>query len=352
MEKYNKIIILIALLFLLTGCSKKEESEVLIEPLSRTEFMMDTIINIKMFDKDDDEILDKVVERLREIENKMSATIETSEINKINNNAGIEPVEVSDDTYFVLEEAKYHAEISNGSYEPTIGPLVSLWDIQTEDDKNRKWIPKPEEIEEARELVNYEDLKLLDNNMVFLEKEGMRLDLGGIAKGYAADEAKRVLEENGVKIAIVDLGGNIYAHGSKSDNTPWKIGVQNPLEHRGDYLGVMEIENKSIVTSGDYERYFEYEGKRYHHIIDRNTGYPSDNEITGVTIISDRSIDGDALSTTLFVLGVDKSMELINSMDGIDAIFVTKDKTIYLTKDIKNNFKLREANSEFVIKEY
>lgn len=350
MTKNNKLLILIALILLITGCTGK--NEIPQEPLSRTGFMMDTVMTIKIFDKNDDKILDKAFKRLEDIENKMSATIEDSEVNKINDNAGIQPVQVSPDTYFVLQEAKYHAEISKGAYEPTIGPLVRLWNIQTEDNKTRDWIPEDEDIERVKKLVDYKDLELLEDNMVFLKEEHMRLDLGGIVKGYATDEVRSILQENGVNIAIIDLGGNVYAHGIKVDNTPWKIGIQNPLEVRGGYLGIIEIEDRSIVTSGDYERFFEYNGKRYHHIIHRETGYPSDNEITGVTIISDRSIDGDALSTTLFILGVDKSMELVNSLEGVDAIFVTKDKSIYLTSDIKDDFKLEEDNLGFKIKEY
>lgn len=314
--------------------------------------MMDTVMNIIIYDKDDKEILDKAYERLQEIEKKMSATIGTSEVNQINDNAGIEPVQVSQDTYFVLQESKYHAEISNGAYEPTIGPLVKLWNIKKEEDGDRDWLPDPEEIEKAKNLVNYRNLELLDDNKVFLKYKGMRLDLGGIVKGYAADEVRRILQENGVKKAIIDLGGNVYAHGKKDHELPWNIGIQNPLEVRGGYVGIIGIEDKSIVTSGDYERYFEYGGVRYHHILDQTTGYPSNNEITGVTIISDRSIDGDALSTTLFVLGVDKSMELVNSLEGVDAIFITKDKVIYTTPNIKDDFKLTKDNLEFIIKEY
>lgn len=341
---------MVILIISLTGCKGKDELAV--EALSRTEFMMDTVMTIKIYDKKDEEILDKAFRRLKEIEDKMSATIETSEVNKINNKAGIEPVEVSPDLYFVLQESKYHGEISNGAYEPTIGPLVRLWNIQTGDDQERDWIPEAEDIEETKKLVDYENLELLGDNRVFLKEKNMRLDLGGIVKGYATDEVRRILQENGVEVAIIDLGGNIYVHGIKAQGVPWKIGIQNPLDSRGGYLGIVEIEDKSLVTSGDYERFFEYDGVRYHHIIDRETGYPSNSEITGVTIISDRSIDGDALSTTLFILGVDKSMDLVNSMEGVDAIFVTKDKSIYTTGNIKEDFKLNEDNSEFKIKEY
>lgn len=346
MKKY-KIIILFILIILLPGCTN---NKVLIEPLSRTDFMMDTVMTIRVYDKNDKKVLDKAFERLQEIENKMSATIESSEINKINNNAGINPVQVSSDTYFVLKEAKEHAEISMGAYEPTIGPLVKLWNIQT-GDVGRNWIPDLKDVEDKKLLVDYKKLEILDNNMVFLKEKNMRLDLGGIVKGYATDEVRRILHENGVNIAMINLGGNIYAHGIKGENRPWNIGIQNPLEVTGDYLGIIEIEDKSVVTSGDYERFFELKGEKYHHIIDANTGYPSNNEVTGVTIIADKSVDGDALSTTMFILGVDKGMELINSLEGIDVIFITKDKSIHLSSGIKDKFKLTKDNMEFKIKE-
>ena len=349
MNRYKKFLTLFTLIIiiLLPGCTKDKAP---IEPLSQTEFMMDTVMTIRIFDKNDKKILDKAYERLEEIENKMSATIESSEVNKINNNAGIEPVQVSPDTYFVLKGAKEHAEISTGAYEPTIGPLVKLWNIQSED-VARDWIPDNKDIEETQLLVDYKNLELLENNMVFLKEKNMRLDLGGIVKGYATDEVRRILHENGVNVAIIDLGGNIYAHGVKEGGLPWNIGVQNPLDATGGHLGVIEIEDQSIVTSGDYERFFEIEGERYHHIIDAKTGYPSNNEITGVTIVADRSIDGDALSTTMFILGVDKGMELAKSMEGIDVVFITKDKSIYLSPGIKDKFKLNEDKNEFTIKE-
>ena len=348
MKKINKLILILSLIFLITGCVEKKKAPT--EPLSRTEFMMDTVMTIKTYDKNDDKILDKVFERLEEIENTMSATIETSEISKININAGIAPVEVSPDTYYVIKEAKKYAEVSLGAYEPTIGPLVDLWAIKS-GEIERDWIPGELDIEIKKDLVDYNKLELLDGNKVFLKEKGMKIDLGSIVKGYAADEAKRVLSENGVNIAIIDLGGNVFAHGVKSNDLPWTIGIQNPLEVTGGYLGIIEVKDKSIVTSGDYERYFEYEGKKYHHIIDSKTGYPSDNEIMGVTIISDKSIDGDAWSTTLFVLGVDKGIELINTVDGVDAIFILKDKSIYLTDFLKDKFILKDDNSEFTIKQ-
>ena len=345
-RKYGKFILVFALIVLATGCTTEKGP---VEPLSRTAFMMDTVMTVKIFDKNDDKILDKVFDRLEEIESKMSATIESSEVSQINNNAGIEPVTVSPDTYFVIKEAKHYAEMSPGSYDPTIGPLVDLWEIKS-GETERDWIPEEADIERDRDLVDYNKLEILDNNRIFLKEKGMKINLGGIVKGYATDEVRRILLENGVNTAIIDLGGNVFAHGVKDDGSPWKIGVQNPFEVTGSYLGILEVRDKTIVTSGDYERYFEYKGEIYHHIIDSKTGYPSNNEVTGVTIVADKSIDGDALSTTLFVLGVDEGMKLVESLDGVDAIFVTKDKSIYLSSELKGLFKLTEDSSSFTVK--
>lgn len=349
-KRYIGLTIFFILIITLSGCIKTQGKN-LKEPLSRTEFLMDTVMTIKIYDNQSKKTLDQVFSRLKEIEDRMSTTIETSDVSKINENAGIKPVTVSADTYFVIKEAKHFAEISNGAYEPTIGPLVDLWDIKS-GEKERDRIPTVEEIDEKKALINYNKLELLDNNQVYLNEKDMKINLGGIVKGYAADEARRILIENKVNAAIVDLGGNVFAHGIKIDGSNWKIGVQNPLEYTGNYLGIIQIKNKSIVTSGNYERFFVYNGNNYHHILDTKTGYPAENEIMGITIISDKSIVGDALSTTLFVLGLDNGMKLINSIEGAEAIFILKDKSIYMTSGLKDSFVLSVNKSSFSIKEY
>lgn len=349
-RRYTGMIILLTLIIILGGCIKKQEINSK-EPLSRTEFLMDTVMTVKIYDNQSEKTLDKVFSRLKEIEDRMSATIETSDVNKINENAGIKPITVNSDTYFVIKEAKNYAELSNGAYDPTIGPLVDLWDIKS-GEKERESIPTLEEIEEKKALINYKDLELLDNNQVFLNRKNMKINLGGIVKGYAADEVRKILTENKVNAAIIDLGGNVFAHGIKADGSNWKIGVQNPLEYTGGYLGILQLKNKSIVTSGNYERFFIYNENRYHHILDAKTGYPSENELMGVTIVSDRSIDGDALSTTLFVLGLDDGMELISTIEGAEAVFITKDKSIYMTPGLKDMFISSSGGSSFSVKEY
>lgn len=344
---FTSAIVLFILSVILTGCSSnsglnKSSKD---QPISRTEFMMDTILTIKIYDKKDKKILDEAFERLKEIENRMSISIEDSDVSLINKNAGTKPVQVHEDVYYVLEMAKHYATISNGAFDPTIGPIVDLWNISSEEPKERDSIPTDDQIQTALDLVNYNELELMEDNYVYLKRKGMKVNLGGIVKGYAADEVKRILMENGVESAIIDLGGNIYALGQKVNGDPWNIGITDPFEPSASYVGILPVKDKSLVTSGDYERYIIYKGKRYHHIINSNTGYPADNEVTSVSIISDKSIDGDALSTTLFVLGVEDGLKLAEQLDGIEVIFITKDKEVIVSEGLKGQFAL--SNDEF-----
>ena len=212
-------------------------------------------------------------------------------------------------------------------------------------------VPTIEEIKEKIQYINYNDVELNNSEKtVFLKKPGMIIDLGGIAKGYTADVIAQTLKDEGVEKAIIDLGGNIYALGEKAENTLWRIGIQNPDQTRGEIVGSINVKDKSIVTSGIYERFIEQDGVKYHHILSPKSGYPYDNEIAGVTIISDKSIDGDALSTSVFSMGITKGLEFINSLPDTEAIFITKDHKIYLTEGSQEIFKL--TNDDFQIINY
>ncbi|CAL81930.1 FAD:protein FMN transferase [Clostridium botulinum] len=336
--KYVTILLLcICLPLVFVGCDSKSE-----EPVSRETYLMGTIINIKAYGKDADKAVQASVDKISDIENKMSLNISTSEVNKINKNAGIVPVKVSKNTFDVVKASLIYSEKSKGSFDITVEPLVSLWGIGT--DKAR--IPSKDEINNALKLINYKDVIINEKeSTVMLKRKGQAIDLGAIAKGYTADELKKVLLNYNVSSAFLSLGGNVYVLGNKPDKTLWKIGVQNPLEPRGDYLGIVSVSDKSVVTSGNYERFFERNGKRYHHIFDTKTGYPAEKGLISVSIISDKSIDGDALSTSVYTLGLDEGKKLIESLKGVEAIFVTNDKKVYVTSGLKDIFKL--TNTDF-----
>lgn len=276
----------------------------------------------------------------------MSAFKENSEISKINLSAGVVPEKVSKDTYFVVKNSIKYSKILEGTFDPTIRPLVKLWNIGAE----KEFIPKKINIEEALKFVNYNDVILYENNYsIMLKNKKQALDVGGIAKGFAADEVRDIFYKHNIKSALIDLGGNIFALGSKADNTPWKVGIQNPLKPRGEHVGILSVKDKSVVTSGNYERYFMKDGKRFHHIIDPKTGYPSQSKIISATIISDNSIDGDGLSTGVYILGIDKALRIIEEIQGIEAIFITEDKEVYITSGIKEIFIL--TDEEFSLRE-
>ncbi len=338
-KKWLIIISFIVILFLgfrVMNKEKKSNDDI----ITQTNYIMGTIIKIDIYDKVDKKILEDSFDIIRNIEKKMSLNIASSEINDLNKNGFNDFVSVSDQTAFVIEKSMSYSKLSHGYFDITVGPLVQLWGIGT--DKAR--VPSSNEIKSALPRIGYQNVQIKDNK-VKLKKDNMIIDLGGIAKGYAADEVAQYLKSKGVKRAIIDLGGNIYALGSKDTNLPWSVGIQNPFnEKRGDFIGIINVSNKSVVTSGVYERYFEKDGKKYHHILNPFTGYPVDNELMSVSIVSNDSIDGDALSTSVFALGVQRGYELVKSLENVEAIFVTKDKEIYITPNIKDNFKLKSKD--------
>ncbi|MFG6347545.1 MAG: FAD:protein FMN transferase, partial [Lachnospiraceae bacterium] len=247
----------------------------------------------------------------------------------INNDGSIE-FTVSDILYEILEKGLYYSEKSKGVFDITIEPESSLWDFTSD---NRK-VPEDTKIKEAVKLTGYKNAALEDRKLV-LEKPGMGIELGAIAKGFIADKLKEYLKENGVTSGTVNLGGNVLCIGKKPDNSPFRIGIQHPFENRNEVITAVKAEDISVVSSGIYERYFIQDGKMYHHILDPSTGYPYNNGLVAVTIISGKSVDGDALSTTCFAMGLEKGLEFASSLENVYAVFITEDEKLHYSEGFK-----------------
>ena len=310
--KAKQLLCLIStLVFLLTGCLG-----ISAEPTSYTGTAFDSVIALKIYDRVDEDVMNHCITMCSDFENKFSRTIETSEIARINS-AGGAPVTVSNDTLELIRQGIYYGDLSDGAFDITIGAVSRLWDFKDENPS----VPMADAVTEALSHVNYKNI-IISGNTVTLKDPKAAIDVGGIAKGYIADRLKDYLKNQGVKHALINLGGNVLAIGSKPDGTAYNIGIAKPCSENGEYITSLEIRDKSVVTSGTYQRYFEQGGNFYHHILDPGTGYPCENDLNSVTIITDSSLAADALSTACFVLGEEKGTELINRLENTEAIFV------------------------------
>ena len=307
-------------------------------PLSNTEQVLWTTCTITLYDHAVMQNLDASFERLREIHSRMTVNTKGSELEAVSAAAGRTPVRVTDDVLMLTKKALQFSALSDGLFDPTVGPLMRVWKM----DWSHPQVPKQADIARALRLVNWRDVILNEAaRTIFLERPGMELDLGGVLKGYAADEVVRILEARGVKSAIVDLGGNIYAMGRGREGKPWRIGVQNPDSERGTYLGIAEVVDRSVVTSGVYEHYFIKDGKRYHHIMNTRSGYPVDNGLESVTVISQSSLEADGFATTLFCLGKKDGIELGRKLD-LRVIMVDSNHKVYVTPGTKELFTITD----------
>ena len=286
-------------------------------------FYLDTVITLTAY-VDDAQVLKDGLAECGRYEQLLSRTIEGSDIWRINHAEG-EAVEVSDDTITILQCAKRIGELSGGAFDVTIAPASTMWDFTS----GEAVLPDGDALAEAAKLVDYTKIEL-DGNTVRLPA-GMMIDLGGIAKGYIADRVKQFLEERGVKHAILSFGGNIVAISTKPDGSSWKIGIQDIDAETGKSMLKTGISGGSVVTSGIYERGFDLDGVRYHHLLNPETGWPMQNELASVTIFSESSMEGDALSTTAFMLGKEEGLKLIESLEGFEGIFIERDRTVTKT---------------------
>jgi len=306
------------------------------DTIDKTFFALGTQNTIMLNQCGNLDIIEKAVQRVYEIDDEMSAFKYDSDISKISRMAGLGMQVVHKDTFNLIKKAIEFGALSNGAFDITMRPMIELWGIN----KKENYIPSNVEIQETLKLVNYKDI-LLDEKKcsVALKNSGQSIDLGGIAKGYAADEVKRILLENGITSAIINLGGNVVTIGEKLPGQEWTVGIQNPLSPTGEYLGVLSATNKTIVTSGSNEQFFIRDGVRYHHILDPRTGCPVQNELLSATAICSSSTDADAITTAIFILGPEESIEFLTQLE-VESIFVTKELSIMVSNGLVGNFKV------------
>jgi len=311
-----------------------------LERYSRTELILDTIFEVTIFVDEEiegDPLVREAFDKVRALEKVMSRFVTNSDVDKINQQAGKEPVEVDPRTFYVIEKSLYFGEASQGKFDVTIAPLLNLWGFGTGEEREP---PEGEEIEEVLPLVDYQEIELDEENMsVFLPREEMALDLGGIAKGYIVDEIAEFLEGEGIEHGTVNAGGDIRALGTRLDGNPWRIGITHPRD-RENVIAVIPVTQEAIVTSGDYERFFTHEGERYHHILDPDTGQPA-GEVMSVTVVAPDCITADSLSTAVFVLGVEEGMALLESMSRVEGMIVDLQEEIHVTRGLKDLIEIR-----------
>ena len=325
-------IILSALIITQTGCSSE------VKTVSKDNYYLDTTCTLTVYETGDgldetiaNEAIDKAYELCALLDKTLSKNVEVSDISKINS-AGGQWVQVSDYTIELLQGGLKYSKLSDGVFDITVGRLTDLWDFHAEEPV----LPDEDDLADAVKHVGYEMVQI-DGNKARLTDLASEIDLGGIAKGYIGDRMAEVLEDNGVTSAIVNLGGNIICIGSKPGADGFNIGVEAPFTDRTEIVGSIEVADKTLVTSGVYERMFEIDGKIYHHILDTKTGYSVDSDLNAVTLIADKgkSMDCDAMSTICLIKGYQDARKFIESQEGIEAVFVLKNGDVKMTDGAK-----------------
>lgn len=307
-------------------------------------FAMDTYMNFKAYGENAKIAVNEASALVEDLENKLSVTNPESEISKINSSAN-NAIKISEDTLALISTALDVNKKSGGAFDITIYPIVKLWGFTT----GKYEVPNKEEILKNLEYVDSSNITLNEKEGTVTVPQNIEIDLGGIAKGYAGKKAAEKIRSMGIESALLNLGGNIQTIGSKPDGSAWGVSICNP-EDSSKQLCRIEVVDKAVVTSGGYQRYFEENGKSYHHIIDPKSGYPAENGLLSVTIVDEDGMLCDALSTTLFVLGKDKALEYCEKY-GIEAILMTDDKKIYVTDGLKESFSMIDHTSGYFLAE-
>ena len=354
--------VLVCPMLLFTGCENITDAASTAtekEPISISSIKLNTAIQITIYDSQDKSLLDDCLALCDKYELVFSRTNEKSELYKLNHRKDTSdkdpnadgqttpyPVSGTADTWHIsedlaslLSQGLSITRESDGAFDIAIAPLTSLWDFTAEDPK----VPDDAAIQKALPLCSSDGVTI-DGQDITLPSDDIQFDVGAIAKGYIADRMKDLLVKKGVKSAIINLGGNVLCIGSKPDGTPFKVGIQKPFADRNETEAVMDITGKSVVSSGIYERCFKQGGKLYHHILNPQTGYPYDNGLISVTIISDQSVDGDALSTTCFALGLEDGLKFAEKK-GVQAVFITEDYELHYTDGFQDEINVTDVES-------
>ncbi|MCR4637861.1 FAD:protein FMN transferase [Ruminococcus sp.] len=327
----NLFFTVIAAVSMLYGCTNNSKSDKNIS-VTRDVFAMDTYMNLKAYGKNGESAIDEAEKRIYELENELSATLQTSDIWKINHACGAETA-INDDTALLIAKALDIGESTHGALDITIFPVLKEWGFTT----GKYHIPNNSKIDSLLENVDYSKIKLVENNVSI--PESSEIDLGALAKGYTGDEIMKIFRSYNIDSAIVSLGGNVQALGSKPDGSSWKVAVRDPYSPEMD-MCVVEVNNKAVITSGNYERLFTGDdGSRYWHIIDPADGYPADNGFVSVTVIGENGLNCDCLSTAIFVAGLGGYKDIIKDYPSYDFVFVTDDKKILYTSGITDKFQ-------------
>lgn len=354
--------VLVCPMLLFTGCGNITDADTSTtgnQPISISSIKLNTAVQITIYDSQDKALLDDCLALCDKYELVFSRTNEKSELYKLNHRKDTSdkdpnadgqttpyPVSGTADTWHIskdlaslLSEGLDITRESDGAFDIAIAPLTSLWDFTAEDPK----VPDDAAIQKALPLCSSDGVTI-DGQDITLPSDDIQFDVGAIAKGYIADRMKDFLVKKGVNSAIINLGGNVLCIGSKPDGTPFKVGIQKPFADRNETEAVMDITGKSVVSSGIYERCFKQNGKLYHHILNPKTGYPYDNSLVSVTIISDQSVDGDALSTTCFALGLEDGLKFAEKK-GVQAVFITEDYELHYTDGFQDEINVTDVES-------
>ncbi len=329
----------------LISCESENKENI----FKRTQFIMGTLVEITVQEPDKklaQKAINKSFNEMSRLEKIMSSYIPDSEISKFNSLAGGEvKIPVSPDLLKVIQRGAYWGKLSNGAIDISIGPAIKLWEFNSE----IPIIPNKKKLVGAAKFINYKDI-IIEENLIGLKKKGMSLNLGAIGKGFAVDRAIRELKKTGIKSGLINAGGDLRAYGLIAGKRPWHIGIQHPRKPEQIIISI-DIKDKGVATTGDYQRYFIKNKERYHHILNPKNGWPI-NKTISATVVADTVMDADALSTALFILGTIKGIDFINSLDGVEGMIVSNRGYASYSSEFHNiaGFSLKGLKNNFITK--